>query len=304
MRPLFVVLLGQVVLGAMLLVLVGTGTLNFFGDVGAGHVNPKPSSESRPRVDRFDENRAWAWLVRQVELGPRPAGSATSRKLAAQIRAALPNGRYQQLPKGLRNVVGTTPGRDPKRKVIVGAHYDTKEIPRFVGANDGAGGTATMLELARELKPRTIGPTIVWIAFDGEEAPGSIANDPNFDRTALRGSKVAARTLGKGAEAMILLDFVADKNLRTPREDSSSIELWGKLRAAANRIGAGAHYPDETQGQITDDHTPFIERGIPSIDLIDFDFPCWHKLCDDLSAVSKASVNVTGETMREFLASL
>jgi hypothetical protein len=295
MRMLWIVLGAQFVLGGVLVLLVTTGRLG-------GDDDPKPEPATERAVDAFDEDRAWDWLRRQVEIGPRPAGSRASRELAAQIRDALPDGRYQAVPGGLRNVVGTTPGRDPGRTVVVGAHYDTKDIPGFVGANDGASGVATMLELARGLEPRTIGPTIVWIAFDGEESPGP-SDTGDFERRGLRGSKVAAREYDD-AEAMILLDFVGDKRLSTPRESNSDIELWNKLRAAAETVGTERHYPDETQDPISDDHIPFLRRGVPAIDLIDFDFDCWHETCDDLSAVSRESLDVTGETVRELLASL
>lgn len=297
MRTLVIVLVVQVVVAGILLLLIGTGTIG-----GDDNDDPKPEPAAARTVDRFDEDRAWTWLRRQVALGERPAGSPESRRLAAQIRRALPRGRYQAVPGGLRNVIGITPGRDPNRVVVVGAHYDTKEIDGFVGANDGAGGTAALIELARGIKPRTIGPTIVWIAFDGEEAPGS-SNNGDFERRGLRGSKVAARTY-RNAESMILLDFIADRRLRIPRESNSDIELWAKLRAAARRVGAARHFPDDTQGAISDDHIPFLRRGVPSIDLIDFDFPCWHETCDDLSAVSKDSLDVSGETVRQLLASL
>ena len=296
MRTLWIVLTVQFVIAGALVTLVATGKL------GGGDDDPKSEPASARHFDRFDEDRAWSWLERQVDMGPRPAGSAQSRKLAAQIRKALPDGRYQPVPKGLRNVVGTTPGKDPKRAVVVGAHYDTKEIPGFVGANDGAGGTAALIELARGIKPRTLRPTIVWIAFDGEEAPGA-GDSGDFEKNGIRGAKVAAEKY-EDAEAMILLDFIADKRLSTPREGNSDIELWGKLRAAARRVGAAKHFPDDTFGPVSDDHIPFLKKGVPSIDLIDFNFPCWHQTCDDLSAVSKESLDVSGETVRELLASL
>jgi glutaminyl-peptide cyclotransferase len=293
-RTLAIVLAIQFAIGAVLLLLVVTGKLG-------GDDDPKSEPASARQFDRFDEDRAWSFLKRQVALGPRPAGSPQSRKLAAQLRKALPGGRYQAVPGGLRNVIGTTPGKDPTRVVVVGAHYDTKEIPDFVGANDGAGGTAALVELARGIKPRTLRPTIVWIAFDGEEAPGPGSDD--FEERGIRGAKVAAAKY-KDAEAMILLDFIADKRLSTPREGNSDIQLWQKLRAAARRVGTARHYPDDTRSPISDDHIPFVERGVPSIDLIDFDFPCWHETCDDLSAVSRESLDVSGETVRELLASL
>ena len=214
----------------------------------------------------------------------------------------LPGGRFQPVPGGLRNVIGTVPGRDPRRTVVVGAHYDTKDLPGFVGANDGASGTAVLVELARSLRPRTIRPTVVFVAFDGEESPAGTA-DGDFETQGLRGARTAAASLRR-AEAMILLDFVGDRQLSIPRELNSDARLWSRLRAAAGRVGAGRAFPPATQGPISDDHLPFLAAGVPSIDLIDFDFPCWHRTCDDLSAVSPRSLDLTGETVRELLASL
>jgi hypothetical protein len=257
----------------------------------------------QPTVNRFDERAAWAFLVHQVRLGPRPAGSATSRKLAAELKAALPRGSYQPVPGGLRNVVGFVRGRDPSRYVVVAAHYDTKEIPGFVGANDGAGGTAVLVQLARTIKPRTIGPSVLFLALDGEEVPAGVP-DSKFMTYGIRGAKVAAPKY-RQAKAMILLDFVANKDLVLPRESNSNRALWQRLRRAAARVGVGAVFPGEaaTIGPVLDDHYPFIKEGVPSIDLIDFDFPCWHRLCDDLSAVSIASLDIVGETMVELLRS-
>jgi glutaminyl-peptide cyclotransferase len=184
----------------------------------------------------------------------------------------------------------------------VAAHYDTKDIPKFVGANDGASGTAAVLELARALKPGTIGPGVRFILFDGEESPAGTP-DSQFARKGLRGSKVAARAY-HDAEAMILLDFVADKRLRTPREGNSNVGLWAKLRAAARTAGTTRHFPDETAGAVLDDHIPFLDRGVPSIDLIDFDFACFHRTCDNLNAVSKTSLDATGETVAGLLRTL
>jgi hypothetical protein len=253
----------------------------------------------QPTVDRVDEQAAWSRLVRQVRLGPRPAGSPTSRNLATQLKAELPNGRFQAVPGGLRNVVGFVPGRDSSRTVVVGAHYDTKDLPGFVGANDGAGGTALVVELARTIEPRELRPSIVFILFDGEESP----NDSlDFVATGLRGSKAAAPRY-KHAEAMVLLDFVADRELSLPREGFSDPALWRKLRTAARRVGTAAVFPAGTQPAIADDHLPFRKIGVPSIDLIDFDYPCWHRTCDNLSRVSKRSLDAVGETMYELLRS-
>jgi glutaminyl-peptide cyclotransferase len=253
-----------------------------------------------PLVDRVDEQEAWSRLVRQVELGPRPAGSAASRKLASQLKAELPGGRFQKVQGGLRNVIGVVPGRHPSRTVVVGAHYDTKDLPGFVGANDGAGGTALVVELARSIEPRQLRPSVVFILFDGEESPKDAVGD--FYETGLRGSKVAARTFRK-VEAMILLDFVADKDLTLPREANSNPALWRRLRAAARRVGTSSIFPNRTDFAVTDDHVPFLRQGVPAIDLIDFAFPCWHQKCDNLSRVSMRSLDAVGETVYELLRS-
>jgi glutaminyl-peptide cyclotransferase len=259
-------------------------------------------SSTDARIDRFDEGAAWTFLRRQVALGPRPAGSAASRRLAAMLRESVPRGRYQAVPDGLRNVLGTVPGRDPSRLVIVGAHYDTKDLPGFVGANDGASGTAVVRQLARTIKPRRARPTLVFVFFDGEEAPRGVPDD-QFERYGLRGSKVAARAFPR-AEAAVVLDFVGDRDLAIPREQLSNRRLWARLREAARRVGHAAAFPAREQGTVLDDHVPFIRAGVPAIDLIDFGFACWHRPCDDLSAVSARSLDAVGETMFEFLTRL
>jgi hypothetical protein len=253
-----------------------------------------------PLVDRVDEQAAWSRLVRQVQLGPRPAGSNASKKLAQQLKAELPRGSFQAVPGGLRNVVAVVPGRDPLRTVVVGAHYDTKDLPGFVGANDGAGGTALVVELARTIEPRELRPTVVFILFDGEESPSDAAGD--FYSTGLRGSRAAAPR-HENAEAMILLDFVADRNLSLPREGNSNAALWRRLRAAAKRVGTLTVFPTGTTFPVIDDHVPFQRAGVPSIDLIDFTYPCWHLKCDNLSRVSKRSLDAIGETVYELLRS-
>jgi glutaminyl-peptide cyclotransferase len=263
---------------------------------GVASAGPAP----RPSVDRFDEQAAFAFVKRQVALGPRPAGSDASRRLAGILKSSLPNGRYQAVPGGLQNVISTIRGRDPGRVVVVGAHYDTYDLPGFVGANDSASGTAVVRQLARTIKPRTVRPTLVFIFFDGEEAP---PDTDNFSRDGLRGSTVAARVY-KEAEAMILLDFVGDRNLAIPREAQSNRRLWTRLRAASKRVGVARVFPAGTGPHVTDDHVPFLQAGVPAIDLIDFDFPCWHRRCDNLSIVSARSLDAVGETMVEFLRSL
>lgn len=290
---------------AVLLVLVGGGLVvaavsgAFDADDGACCAPPPVVSGKALRVDRFDAGRAFADLRRQVERGPRPAGSDAARELAAWLKERLPRGRIQRVPGGLQNVVGRLPGRG--KAIVVAAHYDTKDIPGFVGANDGAGGTAAVLEIARALRragwPRRA-PEVRFVLFDGEESPD---DSQPFYTSGLRGSRHYAARKADEVRALILLDFVAEKGLRIPREQGSDPELWSRLRAAARRVGAGIAFPDATVGEVLDDHTPFARRDIPAIDLIDFTFPCWHRTCDDLDVVSERSLDLTGESVVELL---
>ena len=294
MKLLGIVLAVQVAIGLTLVALVATDNLPFVEDDAANG-----STTPAAKVDRFDGAAAFRLLRRQIEIGPRPAGSPASQRLARLLKRIVPRGRYQEVPDGLRNVIGTVRGREPGY-IVVGAHYDTKDIPGFVGANDGASGTAVVAQLARTLRrPRH---TIHYVFFDGEEAPRGIP-DVEFARYGLRGSKVAAPAF-RDARAMILLDFVGDKHLAIEREGYSDVRLWNRLRAVAKRVGAGAVFPASIQGGVLDDHLPFRRLGVRSIDLIDFDFPCWHRTCDDLSAVSEHSVDAVGETMYELLKEL
>jgi Peptidase family M28 len=291
-----IVLAVQVALGITLVVLVATDNLPFTGDHDANGSTPHAATV---HVDRFNGAAAFRLLRRQVELGPRPAGSPESRRLARLLKRIVPRGEYQEVPGGLRNVIGTVRGREPGY-VVVGAHYDTKDIPGFVGANDGASGTAAAAQLARTIRrPRH---TVKFVFFDGEESPRGTPED-EFEKRGLRGSKVAAETFAD-ARAMVLLDFVGDRRLAIRYEDNSSPGLWRKLRSAARRVGALAVFPPGDQGPVSDDHVPFLDAGVPSIDLIDFDFPCWHRRCDDMSAVSQGSVNAVGETIYELLKTL
>ena len=130
---------------------------------------------------------------------------------------------------------------------MVAAHYDTKELPGFVGANDGAGGTAAVVELSRALRhaKRPKGaPEIRFVLFDGEEA----TDDEDFLGTGVRGAHAYAKAHADELRALVLLDFVAEKGaMRIPREAGSDPKLWARLRAAARRAGVAAHVPGRRQ---------------------------------------------------------
>lgn len=240
--------------------------------------------------------------MREVDIGPRPARSQALRGLAARLRATLPHGHIEQVPGGLQNVVGHLPGRLPA--VVLAAHYDTKDTPAgFVGANDGAGGTALVLEAARVLarmhqrNPRQVR----FVLFDGEEAPAGCGD---FLTCGIRGSRDYARRHASRLEALVLADFVANRNLQLKRDLGSDATLWARFRAAARRAGVASIAPPGEQNTVEDDHTPFMKAGVPAIDLIDFDFPQWHTLQDRPDVLSRSSLDAAGEAVVELMREL
>ncbi len=256
-----------------------------------------------PRVNNFDRAAAFALLRRQVELYRwRPAGSASSRRLAKDLARRLPAGKLEPFTDGklkLNNVVGVIPGRLPA--IVVGAHYDVEARPKgFLGANDGAAGTAVVVELARALAARPLADSreLRFVLFDGEEQP---AGSSDFYRDGMRGSRAYARRHSNQIASVVLLDYVANRGLRIPREQSSDVGLWAQLRAAAQSSGTGASFPSGVGRAVYDDHTPFLERGIPAIDLIDFGYPWRDTLADNLTKVAPRALDVTGETLYTLL---
>jgi glutaminyl-peptide cyclotransferase len=252
-------------------------------------------------VNRIDGQRAMAWARRQVELGPRPAGSAAQRRASLFLRDALPRGRFVPIGGGLRNIEGTIAGRGSP--IVVIAHYDTTPVSGYVGANNSAAAVGAVLEIARALRRAGgEGRPVRFLLTDGEEAPTYPVQGEFYDQ-GLRGSRAAAAKPPRPA-AVIVLDFVGQKGLRIKYEPGSNPALWQRLRAAAGRVGVGAVFPDAEQGEIQDDHTPFVRRGVTAIDLIDFDYPCWQKPCDTLDKLSVRSMDAAGEAVLELVREL
>jgi glutaminyl-peptide cyclotransferase len=274
---------------------------------GSGDSASSPTSLApRATSHRFDGTRAFALLREQVlDYGYRPAGSVALHKVSHRLRKLMPHGRFEAVTghPGLRNVVGSVPGRKPV--IVVGAHYDTEAAPvGFVGANDSAAGTAAVVTLARAFAKtrRPKGARAVrFVLFDGEEEP---AGCEPFIKCGLRGSFSYAARHADDVRELILLDYIAQKQgLRFPREGGSTPALWSRLRFAARAVGVGALFPaGATFGTIYDDHTPFTARGIPAIDLIDFDYPPRDSLADTVDKVSRRSLDAVGEAVFRLVA--
>ncbi|MFN2612783.1 MAG: M28 family metallopeptidase [Solirubrobacterales bacterium] len=268
--------------------------------IGACGTSDTPAV-SAVHSDRFDAPRAFRLIERQVAIGHRPAGSPASHRLARILRRRLPGGVFEPVPGGLRNVVGTLPGPGPA--TVIGAHYDSEALPkRFVGANDSAAGTAGVVELARDLSRRLPAGhrQIRFVLFDGEEEP---AHCTPFIECGLRGSKAYVAAHPGETGQMILLDYIANKGLRIPQEGNSDPALWAKLRTAAAQVGAAGIFPARGGAPILDDHVPFLQAGVPAIDLIDFSYRFKDTNQDTVGKLSVASLDAVGETVAQMIIS-
>lgn len=260
---------------------------------------------------RFDSSRAWEHLRQIAAIGPRPAGSPaidqTRRYIRTKLAPALAAGATlseqawdDSTPAGpihMVNLVLTIPGSSKDRIVFAG-HYDTKRFRefRFVGANDGGSSAAFLIELARVLSQRRNRLTVEILFLDGEEAVGEWAGT---DHTYGSRRYVAnARDTGTLAslKALILVDMIGDRDLRLRRELNSTPWLTDIIWSAARRAGHEAHFSNEGI-EIEDDHLPFLEAGVPSVDLIDFEYDAWHTPMDTLDRVSADSLQVVGDVL-------
>lgn len=283
---------------------------------GSGTGAPAPPRTSAPPA--FDGARAWRHLERQLEIGPRPSGSAavgqTRAYLLAELKAAGIQAREQAFegrspvgPIRMVNVIATIPGRRAER-IAISSHYDTKRTPfvggysgtrvtRFVGASDGASSTAVLLELGRVLAARQNEYTIELIFFDGEEAVVEWQGQDNTYGS--RHYVQAAQQDGslRTLKALILLDMVGDKDLNIKRETTSTPWLTDTIWAAARGLGYTREFTNDLFTIGGDDHFPFLAAGVPAIDIIDFDYPHWHEATDDVQNVSRQSLQIVGEAI-------
>src|SRR6476619_6973109 len=265
------------------------------------------SLRSAPLWENFSGEKAFAHVRHLVDLGPRPAGSEALEKSRLYIIEQLKSAGWtvarsefsDQTPRGKMtfvNLIARFGIREKKEaaQFLLCSHYDTKTFDaiRFVGANDGGSSTGLLIEMARVLAINPVlAAKVELVFFDGEEA------FENFTATdGLYGSRHFAselRELAKNFRGGILFDMIGDKSLQVTLSPNSPIDLARNIFAAADVLGQRAHFT-YFGGDITDDHTPLNEIGIPVIDLIDFDFPQWHTAEDTLDKISAESLEIVG----------
>ncbi len=298
---------------ALVVALAATGLVALAAPACAGSDGGAAAAPRAPftgAARAFDARRAFADLRRQVAIGPRPSGSTGGRREVQLIRRRLSAAGIEavRVQRPWRNVVARIPGRR-RGTVLLGAHHDTKDaIPGFVGANDGASGVAVLLEVARVMPQRLPGPSLTLVFFDAEEARGNrpfhedgIRGSRQFVRYARSGGRQGSPPLGR-LRALYLFDMVGDCDLKIPREGNSSPGLYQRLR--------GPVFGGEVPG-ISDDHIPFLEAGIPAVDVIDFAYGpgpppggWWHTPQDTLDKVCPPSLGQVGPAVLRALGTL
>lgn len=267
----------------------------------------------------FNGGRAFEDLKRIVAFGPRPSGSPalaeTRQHILQQLRRAGLEAEEDKFvaptPAGslpMSNLIVKLPGTRPQ-VIIIGGHYETKRFAqfRFVGANDGGSSAALLLEMARVLRQRKNTFTIWLVFFDGEEALVEWSpSDGLYGSRHLAARLTADGRLGR-VRAMILVDMIGDARLNVQRDLNSTPWLSDLAFDIAQRLGY-ARFFSGTASAFQDDHLPFVNAGVPAVDLIDFDYgpggSYWHTPADTVDKCSPASLTIVGRVVMALLDAL
>lgn len=277
------------------------------------------SSASCSAAAKFSGASAFEFTKKAVDFGPRPPGSEANRRLQEFILQQLKMDKCQiiedaftaQTPRGsiaMRNIIALFPGKaSGKGKAIaITGHFDTKLFPgrHFVGASDGGSSTGFLLEMARVLagQPRT--DDVYLVFFDGEEA---IREDWAGDDNLYGSRHIAERWRKDGTLArlkgLINVDMIGDKNLDLMEEMNGNAPLRKLVWDTAAELSYGSYFIHQQLGE-DDDHMPFVRMGAPAIDLIDIDYPYWHKDEDTMDKLSAHSLEVVGLVVQEVIGRL
>jgi glutaminyl-peptide cyclotransferase len=274
--------------------------------------SPLPPDNAPP--PSINAARAMQYTREVVAFGPRPIGSANHKKLEAYIYAHLKGDQVSDdlftadTPAGkfpVRNIIDKFAGSKDGIIVIAG-HYDTNYPLRntgYVGANDGGSSTALLLELANQLRGKKRDGYSVWLVWtDGEEAVKEwSATDSLYGTRHLAEVWDKDGTLKK-IKAFLLVDMIGDADLNIDRDQDSTPWLEDLVGQAAARLGYQSHFFGR-ENAVGDDHTPFMQLGVPCADLIDFNYGYdnvfWHTPQDTLDKLSPDSLQIVGSVVLE-----
>lgn len=258
----------------------------------------------------FNGEQALADVQTQTAFGPRTPGSDGHAQVQDWIMSELEAAGWivevqssVMMGHPIENIVARRSEEAPQ--LILGAHYDTRFFadndpqPKNLGqpvpgANDGASGVAVLLELARVLPAESIP---AWLVFFDAEDNGRIEG---WDW--ILGSRAFVRqNPAVVPRAVVIVDMVGDADLNLYKEQNSTPSVRDEIWAVAAELGYDNVFIDKEKYSMLDDHTPFLEAGLPAVDIIDFDYPYWHTVEDTPDKVSAASLEAVGATLLEWI---
>lgn len=267
-------------------------------------------SKSADQTKVFDGLRAYKDIETQISFGPRiPQSDGHNRTVNWTVTELNKAGWQTQIQETsrmghpIRNVIAKRGSSGSW--IILGAHYDTRMVadrdpdPQkrsqpVPGANDGASGVAVLLELARTL-PTNLDKQIWLVFFDAEDQ----GNIPGWDW--ILGSRAFTESLTSKPDAVIVVDMVGDANLNIFQEQKSDAALSRSIWEIAARIGHSSAFIPQPKYAILDDHTPFLEKGIRAVDIIDIEYSAWHTTSDTTDKVSALSLKMVGDILTQWL---
>lgn len=261
----------------------------------------------------FSGDSAYQIVIDQMNFGPRTPGSQahqlTQQYIIDKLKSFGWEVETQNVVFDAHPVNNIIARRGTSGEItLLGAHYDsrlyaTEEVDEIAqsspvpGANDGASGVAVLLELARTLPP--FDGQQIWLVFFDLEDQGRI-NGWEW----IIGSRAFVQNLSEKPDRVVILDMIGDADLQIYREWGSDPTITDAIWETASRLGYGDAFVNEVKYSILDDHVPFIDAGIPAVDIIDFDYPYWHTLEDTADKVSPRSLEIIGLTITAWLQGL
>jgi glutaminyl-peptide cyclotransferase len=292
----------------------------------------RDQAQTKLNIPPFDGARAFEDLMHLVAFGPRTAGSPALAKTREWIEGQLAAAGIKvdedkftaSTPVGqidMANLIVRVPGASPN-VVIVCGHYDTKRFNqfKFVGANDGGSSAALLMELARAMAKRPMPYTLWFLWSDGEEAEREQweGNDNDYGSRHLEQELASEGKLDR-VKAFILVDMIGDARLDV-REDPTSTPWLTQLEfSVAQRLGYSRYFLAGQQAAVGgDDYDPWLAAGVPSVDIIDFDYGpnprsqpgdrdwniYWHTAQDTVAHCSPQSLEVVGRVVLGMLQDL
>jgi glutaminyl-peptide cyclotransferase len=266
----------------------------------------------------FSGARALEFTSKAVSFGERPPNSPAIHKLQAYIMGQLKlrgcevfedkfTASAPQGPVPMMNIIAKFPGKSGKAIAISG-HYDTKTIPKFVGANDGGSSTGFLLEMAEALQGTPRKDDVYLVFFDGEEAYGEWTDTNSLYGSRHLADKWAAEGILGRMKALINVDMIGDKDLGLVWNSGSAGSIQRLVWDTAERLGFSHNFLHD--GGVTgDDHVPFIQKGVKALDLIDFSYgpesgTYWHTPQDTMDKLSAQSLQVVGTVVQAVIPEL